>query len=132
MHGMWANLTVDASEMRCYSTTPDSEGAFPDVIIWMQATGVDSFIPRPACRSRVREHRARPVPPPDRAIGRRRPPTRGSACTDWLSPHLVWPRGYPSERRRRVSISGQTSRSSRLSRIWPGARSRGTSLKPSF
>ena len=28
MHGMWANLTVDASEMRCYSTTPDCKERF--------------------------------------------------------------------------------------------------------
>ena len=44
MRGIWANLTVDANEMRCYSTTPDGERAFPGVITCMHAPGVDSFI----------------------------------------------------------------------------------------
>ena len=81
-----------------------------------------------ATLGRARVPRTTGVP----AIGRSLPPTRGSAARTGSRSTWRSCEGYASERRRSVSVSGESSRSSRLSRIWPGARSRGTGLKPSF
>jgi carboxymethylenebutenolidase len=44
MSGRWDGLTVDDTEMRCYTAVPEGGEALPGIVICMHAPGVDDFI----------------------------------------------------------------------------------------